>query len=57
MAQRAQDPLPVFKVGGIVRLNGDDLSDWLLRQRERSLTVAPIAADPERAEVNLKLIA
>lgn len=27
MAQRAQDPLPVFKVGGIVRLNGDDLTD------------------------------
>jgi hypothetical protein len=58
MAQRAQDPLPVFKVGGIVRLNGDDLSDWLLRQRERSLTVAPIAPDAaERPEVNLKLIA
>jgi hypothetical protein len=58
MAQRAADPLPVFKVGGIVRLNGDDLADWLLRQRERSLTPVAVAADArERAEVNLKLIA
>lgn len=61
MAQRSQDPLPVFKVGGIVRLNGDDLSDWLLRQRERSLTPMPVAAPaPEQAhrpEMNLKLIA
>lgn len=37
MAQRSDDPLPVFKVGGIVRLNGEDLEDWLVRQRERSL--------------------
>ena len=61
MAQRSQDPLPVFKVGGIVRLNGDDLSDWLLRQRERSLTPMPVPATaPEqvhRPEMNLKLIA
>ena len=61
MAQRSQDPLPVFKVGGIVRLNGDDLSDWLLRQRERSLTPMPVSVpSPEpvhRAEMNLKLIA
>ena len=61
MAQRAHDPLPVFKVGGIVRLNGDDLADWLLRQRERSLApVTPVVVPPEtreRAEVNLKLIA
>ena len=53
MAQRIDDPLPVFKVGGIVRLNGDDLSDWLVRQRDRSLTQPGAAADrPE-----LKLIA
>lgn len=61
MAQRSQDPLPVFKVGGIVRLNGDDLSDWLMRQRERSLTPMPVSVPaPEQAhrpEMNLKLIA
>ena len=58
MAQRTADPLPVFKVGGIVRLNGDDLADWLLRQRERSLTPVTVAPETrERAEVNLKLIA
>ena len=60
MAQRGQDPLPVFKVGGIVRLNGDDLSDWLLRQRERSLTPMPVSPAPEQAhrpEMSLKLIA
>ena len=36
MAQRA-DPLPVFKVGGIVRLTQRDLDGWLARQRGRSL--------------------
>jgi hypothetical protein len=61
MAQRIDDPLPVFKVGGIVRLNGDDLADWLVRQRDRSLTQpaavpAPTtSASAERPE--LKLIA
>jgi hypothetical protein len=29
MARRTQDPLPVFKVGGIVRLTGNDLEGWL----------------------------
>jgi hypothetical protein len=37
MARRSHDPLPVFKVGGIVRLNGIDLEDWLSRQRDRSI--------------------
>ena len=37
MARRAEDPLPVFKVGGIVRLNEPDLADWLARQRRRSM--------------------
>ena len=36
MARRTQDPLPVFKVGGIVRLTGNDLEGWLARQRETS---------------------
>jgi hypothetical protein len=39
MARRAGDPLPVFKVGGIVRLNASDLEDWLTRQRDRSMRV------------------
>ena len=50
MAQRAEDPLPVFKVGGIVRLNSPDLNDWLSRQRTRSMAT-PMAAP------NLQLIA
>jgi hypothetical protein len=37
MARRTSDPLPVFKVGGIVRLNASDLNDWLAGQRDRSL--------------------
>jgi hypothetical protein len=40
MARRAEDPLPVFKVGGIVRLNSEDLEGWLERQRTRSLPVS-----------------
>ncbi len=33
MARRGHDPLPVFKVGGIVRLYIADLDAWLMRQR------------------------
>lgn len=44
MARRPNDPLPVFKVGGIVRLNHADLEDWLARQRERSLGRSPAQA-------------
>lgn len=36
MARRPQDPLPVFKVGGIVRLTKPDLDAWLVRQRDSS---------------------
>jgi len=43
MARRTQDPLPVFKVGGIVRMNLADLEAWLLRQRASSL-VDPLQA-------------
>lgn len=50
MARREQDPLPVFKVGGIVRLNGSDLNDWLSRQRTRSM---PLVSSPP----SLQLIA
>ncbi len=40
MARRGNDPLPVFKVGGIVRLNNDDLQIWLGRQRHQSLPMS-----------------
>jgi len=59
MARRAGDPLPVFKVGGIVRLNTPDLEDWLLRQRASSIRLpltavpAPVAVE----DVALRLIA
>lgn len=36
-ARRPEDPLPVFKVGGIVRLNESDLCDWLFRQRSKCM--------------------
>ena len=49
MAQRDEDPLPVFKMGGIVRLDSADLEQWLARQRERSL--------PRRPSHGLQLIA
>jgi hypothetical protein len=35
------DPLLVFKVGGIVRLNLADLDDWLGRQRQTPALQAP----------------
>lgn len=41
MGSGGPDPLPVFKVGGIVRLSRDDLDAWLLRQRAHSLAQAP----------------
>ncbi len=53
MAQRAEDPLPVFKVGGIVRLNGDDLDGWIARQRLRSVPATAL----EKPSSTLKLIA
>jgi hypothetical protein len=54
MARRAGDPLPVFKVGGIVRLNANDLEDWLSRQRERSIRPqTPMVAE----DTALRLIA
>jgi len=34
MAKRSHDPLPVFKVGGIVRMNECDLEHWLKRQAQ-----------------------
>jgi hypothetical protein len=51
MARRAGDPLPVFKVGGIVRLNQEDLEDWIARQRATSMR--PVITD----DIGLRLIA
>jgi hypothetical protein len=34
MARRPIDPLPVFKVGGIVRLTQEDLDAWVRRQQD-----------------------
>ena len=48
MARREQDPLPVFKVGGIVRLNSEDLNDWLATERDRTMR-RPAAEAPARA--------
>lgn len=33
MARRAMDPLPVYKLGGIVRMNAADRDAWIERQR------------------------
>lgn len=64
MARRGADPLPVFKVGGIVRLNSTDLEDWLSRQRDRSIRMPVITAPVTEAlpvevteESGLRLIA
>ena len=60
MARRTGDPLPVFKVGGIVRLNTSDLEDWLVRQRDRSMRIpaSPVLpAAPAGDDVALRLIA
>lgn len=55
MARRAADPLPVFKVGGIVRLNGSDLDDWIARQREKTIRLPQLAVAGD--DVGLRLIA
>jgi len=63
MARRAGDPLPVFKVGGIVRLNSSDLEDWLTRQRDRSMRAPVRGSTPAMPsattaeDVGLRLIA
>ena len=56
MARRGADPLPVFKVGGIVRLNHSDLEDWLSRQRDRSMR-GPAPTTTTTEDLGLRLIA
>ena len=46
MARRAEDPLPVFKVGGIIRLNNSDLGDWIERARSRTMVRSAPAGNP-----------
>ena len=53
MARRQEDPLPVFKVGGIVRLNALDLEDWLERQRQRSVTTTAPRGDASERRFQL----
>lgn len=56
MARRSGDPLPVFKVGGIVRLNNSDLEDWLARQRQSSIrmpTVTPVTPVDDMSALRL----
>lgn len=48
---RGPDPLPVFKVGGIVRVQVTDLDAWLERQRDRSIARD---VDPRRVEAHAR---
>jgi hypothetical protein len=57
MARRSSDPLPVFKVGGIVRLTAGDLNDWLSRQRDRSLGASMAEGLAELESDGLRLVA
>jgi len=60
MARRTSDPLPVFKVGGIVRLTASDLDAWLSRQRDRSMSPAigaGLPANDVAVEPSLRLVA
>ena len=60
MARRTSDPLPVFKVGGIVRLTATDLDAWLSRQRDRSMGRAigeGMPAADATVESGLRLVA
>ena len=62
MARRTANPLPVYKMGGIVRMNESDRNDWLLREQHRAPTsLAPAMAEPgiaaAPAPMMLRLIA
>ncbi len=66
MARRTVNPLPVYKMGGIVRMNESDRNDWLLREQHRPQTMLgatmaePLAAPvviPVAAPLLLRLIA
>ncbi|MEM9487973.1 MAG: hypothetical protein AAGC55_02450 [Myxococcota bacterium] len=60
MARRTDDPLPVFKIGGIVRLNTEDLESWVARHRDRALganRAKPRAPTTDPSAAHLQLIA
>ncbi len=62
MARRTANPLPVYKIGGIVRMNEPDRNDWLLREQHRAPTaLAPAMVEPviaaAPAPMMLRLIA
>lgn len=52
VATRANDPLPVFKFGGMVRIEQEELDAWMQRQRVR-----PLARPVAEAIGSLRLIA
>ena len=56
MARRTGNPLPVYKMGGIVRLNEADRNDWLLREQHRPKLVAPAMAEPALAPVAAPMV-
>ena len=52
MARRTVNPLPVYKMGGIVRMNEPDRNDWLLREQHRPQPlVSPVMVEPLAAPV------
>jgi len=57
MAQRDANPLPVFKVGGIVRLNLADRDAWIGQQREQTMARPPITLTITPADHALRLSA
>jgi len=50
MAQHPETPLPVFKVGGIVRLNLADRDLWLAQAREATQARSLVIAGPGLVE-------
>lgn len=62
MARRSANPLPVYKMGGIVRMNDADRNDWLLREQHRPQPTLGAVLDeslapPVAAPIMLRLIA
>jgi hypothetical protein len=50
-ARREDDPLPVYKVGGIVRIDHPDYERWLQRQRHHRPGRLDLSALPARLEL------
>ncbi|MBP9088926.1 MAG: hypothetical protein KBG15_22585 [Kofleriaceae bacterium] len=57
MARRTANPLPVYKMGGIVRMNEPDRNDWLLREQHRpQQMVAPALPESVGAPVTTPML-